>query len=285
MRRLAFVFPWILLTCSVAFGQFVSGGLFNNGQATTTGGGGGVGTAPVLDGTPVILVFNTGSQAINFATSLTNDIVVICVTSEVTSGTAPTLTTGSITGTGDFSGITWSDVGGGHTMTQAVNPNGGTTNPGLRATCIWAFFSGALSGTNNITIPTSGANDSGSIIVFAFHGCGNTSAPFDVNASLPTLTDSPGSSVPTDSGISTTALGTAVITITVAANPTTGPYTDQTSTGGWTLVGANHINSGSNYSASAVQYQPFTSAQSGITSPFTQSWLDWMTMSVALVGT
>ena len=48
MRRLVFVFPWIFLTCVIAHAQFVSGGLFNNGQATQSGGGGATSTCATI---------------------------------------------------------------------------------------------------------------------------------------------------------------------------------------------------------------------------------------------
>ena len=251
-------------------------------------GGGATGTAPTLDGTPDTAVAGTAASIItsglNFAPAQAGDIVVICIGVETTGAAVPTVTTGSITGTGDFSGVTWSNLAGATALTKTVNPNGGASNPGLRVSCVWAFFSGALSGTNDIIIPFSGTVDGSALIVFAFHGCGNTSAPWDVNASLPTLTDSPGSSIPTDTGIATTALGTAVITFTMAANGSSG-YTDQTAGSGWTLLGAGHQGTGTNFTGGAAQYKAFTTAQSGLSSPFTQSWLNWMTMSVALVGT
>jgi len=94
MRRLAYLFPWLFLTCAIAcvqfvepgtfsskaHAQFVSSGLYNSGQATNSGGGGGGGYTGPLDSSVVPgaqLFYSVRSPTAAYATGSNSTITIV----------------------------------------------------------------------------------------------------------------------------------------------------------------------------------------------------------------
>jgi hypothetical protein len=258
-------------------------------DAAGGGGGGGSGVAPALDGTPYNPVgFGTGTTtlgptAVNLGCSNANDVIVLVYTCDTISGVAPSLA--SISGTNDYVGLTWSNLAGSNAMANVDSPNGAGTNPSIRVEIWWAKATAPVV-TGNLTVTLSGMPDNATVSVFAVSGCGNPTAPWDVNGSLPVKPAAVvGPTVPSVSGISTTAPGTLIIAAVGASRPSGGQYADQTSSAPFTMVVACHGAPGNNYNALAYQVYGATMAQSGLTSSFGVSYNNWITLTHALVGT
>lgn len=246
-------------------------------------GGGGVGTAPTINATDDgAASAGTAVSSVGVATSANSILVAFIFHSRVTANGSPTTVT-SVTDTGGPGG--WARRG-----TQKSFHSDGPGTPWCALDVFWTFSASSI-GSLGVTANLAATADELGIIVIAVNGCGNTAAPWDVNGSLPAsisdLTAGLGiQSIPTITGVSTTAPGTLLCMFaTTAASSNSGMTFPQTTGAGFTAVRSKSSSAGTNFSAGALQTGPFTTAQSGITAAFGQSWNGWIALIDALVGT
>jgi hypothetical protein len=171
--------------------------------------------------------------------------------------------------------------------TQKSFQSDGPGTPWCALDVFWTYSASAQ--TLAVTAHLAAAADDLGIIVIAVNGCGNTSDPWDANGSLPAsisdLTAGLGTdSIPTVTGVSTTAPGTLLCMFATNAN-SAGTPTSQTSGAGFTAIHNQPSSGGNNYSWGALQTGPFATSQSGRTAAFGESWNGWIALVDALVGT
>jgi hypothetical protein len=238
------------------------------------------GTAPVPDGSPATgRDSGTTSVPTNVAlltTSNANDILVAFIYNNRTSGQGSAITVSSVT---DNNTLTWAKAPGSSFSFQSAAPG----TPFIDVEIWWALAAAAQT-NNTVTATFAATMDNAAIIVQAFTGCGNLSAPWDVNGSLPATANSGTAGAPAITGISTTAAGTALLAFVASANTSAG-YTDQTAGTGYTMIANEVAQAGTNFSKGAAERQAFTAAQSGLTADFAVSWNGWIAIAHALVGT
>lgn len=126
----------------------------------------------------------------------------------------------------------------------------------------WWAYAAAQQTATTITVTLNVATDDAAMVVFAATGVIDTSAPWDVNGSLPATSAITAftSNIPTVSGVSTSAANTLVIAAAgCSRNQFTGPDT------GYSTIGEAANGGGANYGYLGVYYKLFSSEQSSIT--------------------
>ena len=215
-----------------------------------------------LDGSSSGMSFGVTTVAAALTTTKTNDIIVVMVGAEITSGAS--INVASVAG----GGLTWA-------LRKRLQYNAGRRTPPNPQTyeVWWALAPSALSAVS-ITATFSGAADNATIVAFGVNGA-KTLAPWDTNASLPvTNTDviQTDNNPPSVSGVSTTAVNTMLIA--GWSNSNAGPALAGPPTG-FTEIAFPQESSGSDWSWQEVSYQIVSAAQSSITETFVQGRADW----------
>jgi len=225
--------------------------------------GGGGGSAPTLDG----FAHNIGAT-VTLTTTKTNDVIVILASSE-NNAVTPTISSVS-----DTAGLTWARRGSKVTATSGSQQSS--------QEIWWAFSSGALSG-DVITVNFVGGADLLALVAFGVNGSGSSSAPWDVNVSLPATATSAVTGTPSVSGVSTTHANAILLGFYSQGN--TGAFTAQTSGSGFSIIDQTGSNAGSFSIAAAAESQGVTSAQSSVSVAFgTSSTAPWSIIADAIAG-
>jgi hypothetical protein len=156
----------------------------------------------------------------------------------------------TVTGIQDTTGLNWQRRSG----AQVVDAAGSFVNTEVW----WAPSPAALNG-NSVTVTLSSSTNAGEFGVFAVFGCKDISSPWDTNPALPAVaTSNTGNSVPTVTGVSTTAAGTAIF---------------------------EFIDNGTQSGPAASAGAGFTSAVSNLDGPASGDKLAVVTAAYELVGT
>jgi hypothetical protein len=147
----------------------------------------------------------------------------------------------------------------------------------------WAFSSAAITAqTFTVTFSKPGNNnfDDSSVIAFTVTGFTGTlyqTVPWDINGSLPATAFGQTVSIPTATGVSTTA--TATMVIGVASTAGAGTFNVGT---GYTLIASAVNTAGSNISKTGGEFQNFAAAQSGLTVACGTNLNGWTMLADAL---
>lgn len=215
----------------------------------------------------------SGACALAMSNSAANSMAICWVQTERTTTQGGPIAT--VTGITDNKGLTWSKH-------KSFSDNASLTNAFNNIEEWWATGLTAIdTGTGTTpTVTISSAADHFAFVCLAVSGM-DAAQPWDINASMGSGTGAVASSIPTISGISTSSANTMVFGIATASN-TTSCGTPTAGTGYTLIIQATGSTGGTNEACVAVEFQSFTSTQTGITVPFSNSVADWMMFTDAI---
>ncbi len=200
--------------------------------------------APTVDGHVAGSQSGGSSQSVILFTTLTDDIIVVCVFSENVNTTSPTVS--SVSG----GSLTWA------TRKAVFN----SSNNRARMEIWWALSSAAQISGMSVTVQLSGNTDNWTIIAFGVNGC-YTPSPWDSNISLPAVNASLGSG-----GASVTAatsMANDLMIAVVGGVPLFGSYDDAGTPTNYGNVDFSHSTGGSLTSEEVAASDGVTTVQSG----------------------
>ncbi len=201
-----------------------------------------------IDGWQTAQVTGGSSPSVTLTTTLTNDIIVLCIFNENgTTVPANIRTVSSVSG----GGLTWASRAG----YSRTNNNTG------RPEIWWAFAASALSAVT-ITATLSGTTDDSSLVAFGVNGC-YTATPWDGNGAVPAYASPTlANSVSPANTISTTNATDLLLAFFGTYAGTSGDGTAIPS--GYSLL-ASQQGTGGNGCVAGVAVKSVTSTQSGVT--------------------
>ena len=213
--------------------------------------------APTVDGSALNGVTSASSGTVTLTTSLTNDIIVVVVMAENTSGSPVSVS--SVSG-GSLSWAKRAAVSG--TIAQA----GGAGNCVGDHEVWWALSAAALSATV-ITVNVSSSVDAMSLVAFGVNGT-KTSAPWDSNAGNPITQAYNSVATAIQENITTTEANDLIIgTYSECRNATHTAGTNYTAI-------QQQLTGGTNWDKVGVEQKGVTTTQSGLL-------VDWMTATAS----
>jgi hypothetical protein len=232
-------------------------------------------TGASLDGSAATGVTSSGSGNSSvttggLTTSLSNDIIIVCV-SALAYSAAPVVSSIS-----DTAGLTW-------TLREAYNytpPFPGANGYQTQAV-YWAHAPSALSG-DDITVNFTGAAFA-TITAFAINGVSSLTNPFDSNGSLPATNSNAGPSAP-DATASTSNVSDAIVFTTAMAPIDGGGAFSSTPPTGFTQISNLTSGGGSNAGTSVVFYEHISGQLSGSTITLSDSHDYWSIILDAVDG-
>jgi hypothetical protein len=234
--------------------------------------------ALAIDGTPVTATATATTGTL--ITLLTNDIVVLVVMYDTTTGegavSVSSIATSTTSGTiGTFvkrKAYTW-------TLNYQDSQLG-------HIEVWWAATSGATPWVGHTTTLYSGSPDNTTQTLFAVNGVGSTSTPWDANISLPATNSNITStaSLPSVSGVSTTNAATMLLGFACSVDNSIATTAQVVGTNFTTIIANVNDTGGAEQAVAASEYAVLSSAQTSITGGFGNTWPGWGMVIDALAG-